>query len=605
MKAHWAYRRVSFARKGCDPPAASIPTTPTSTEAAEPEFRHTVFCGFDSEIDATLKQLHVLLRQGDQSVQLEIDRYLVACSNPSLKSVLLHRHTVPHYDNLPDISALGFAVLQNGSSCDDAENVQMLLLLRQCTPTRRRSKRAQREVQWKPRSMPMMQVLIRCMQGTLLGLYPRSSRPVCFQWRVGIFAFIRTLLVQNYDRLNACMSKMKYICKICIMEHLCNTILDYHPALCKSFNNNSEQMMHFSQGVFTMSDVFRNEINSAFQKHSGNVLSVFEDLESVAKSLFERCIRSYRGIIINNESNSSGNHLIPYTTTAASSGENANASSTVTKSSLIVPASRQLFDVLCRTCTVNNIYVFKYVYADTLSEAQLGSVWHLLQNIKVYDLPMCIHDAQLQTLQRLHYADHLRIKALSVMHICVFCAYRQSMNIVKRKPTSGKLSQLHCKCRLDSNTNELLCVHCNIPSIIAVQVLGKLVRVGNTSYVISVCCGEIIEYSGSGYEFTHGSCLHHHQNQQIGKHVPRSVDVEQRYCTMCRQKHNLHCLSVLDIPQRKMTQHFFCHRHMIPQHLKRTIMDRRELDLVIGNMQCNHHHLHAARRPPSANVCLS
>lgn len=384
------------------------------------------------------------------------------------------------------------------------------------------------------------------------------------------------------------------------MEHLCNTILDYHPALCKAFNNNSEQMMHFSQGVFTMSDVFRNEINILFQKEEGNVLRAFEELESVAKSLFERCIRSYRGIIISNESkNSSGASTYSIGSIVKSSDSDQTKKGChgmmSSKSNSVIRPSTALFNTLCKTCMVKNIYVFKYMYSDMFTESQLCNTWHLLQNIKVYDLPTCIQDAQLKTLQRLHYADHLRINALCMMHICIFCAYRQSMNIVKRKANSGKLSQFHCKCRLKSNTDELLCVYCNIPSVIPVQLLGKLLRVGNFSYVIAVCCGEIIEYTGSGYEFMHHSCHHRsHSDWQKKYNISNNnsmdvIPVSNRYCMMCRQKHNLHSLSVLDIPQRKMTQYFFCHRHMIPQHLRRTIMDKRELDLVIGNMQCHHH----------------
>ena len=200
--------------------------------------------------------LHTLLRQGKKEAQCEIDRYLIACSSKSLSKIILHRNTIPHYDNLPDISSLAFCILHQNNSEDEVSH-QILLLLRQCTPTRRRSKRAQREVQWKPHSIGMMQVLVRCTQGTLLGLYPKCSRPVSFAWRVRIFAFIRTLLVQKFDKMNQCLLKIKYICKVCIMEHLCNTILDYHPALCKAFNNSSDQMIHFSQGVFTMCDVFR------------------------------------------------------------------------------------------------------------------------------------------------------------------------------------------------------------------------------------------------------------------------------------------------------------------------------------------------------------
>ena len=124
---------------------------------------------------------------------------------------------------------------------------QIYLLLRQCTPLRRRTKRAQREVMWKPESLSIMRVLLRCAHGTLLGLYPTSVRSVAFTWRRAIFAMLRTLLVQPFEALNTCLSHMRYICKVCLMEHLCNTIQDYHPGLAYILNCRSGQLALFSQ----------------------------------------------------------------------------------------------------------------------------------------------------------------------------------------------------------------------------------------------------------------------------------------------------------------------------------------------------------------------
>ena len=286
----------------------------------------------------------------------------------------------------------------------------------------------------------------------------------------------------------------------------------------------------------------------------------FESLEDVSKSLFERCIRSYRGIIINSDAGYCG----------------------TSSTKPVIHASCSLFQSLSNVCYVNNNYIFKYLYSGLFSETQLQQMWQLLQNIQVVDLPTCIKKAQLKTLQRLYYADDMRIHAKRLVHVCVFCAYKQSTNVVKRKAKNGKISKLYCKCRLDSNTQQLLCVHCNIPSIIAVNILGRLLHIGNTAYVLGVCCGEIIEYTGSGYEFTN-VC----GPQCTSFSSPSATPSIARSCQMCKQKNNLHHLAVLDIPERKMAQHYFCYRHFIPNHLSRSIMDKRELELVLSNMQAS------------------
>ena len=121
-----------------------------------------IFCAFDATIEARLGALHGQQRVHG-NIHHEIDRYLVACLSPGLVHLVLPRNNVPHYDNLPDISAYAIGIL-DPSMDSDPELQQVLLLLRQCTPLRRRTKRAQREVQWREESLFPMQTLVRCMQ---------------------------------------------------------------------------------------------------------------------------------------------------------------------------------------------------------------------------------------------------------------------------------------------------------------------------------------------------------------------------------------------------------------------------------------------------------
>ena len=105
------------------------------------------FCPYDPSIERALRTLHQRQRvHGD--VQHEIDVHIVACVSPKTAHLRLPRHSVPHYDNLPDISAYALGILDPAMDSDQ-ELQQVLLLLRQCTPLRRRTKRAQREVQWR------------------------------------------------------------------------------------------------------------------------------------------------------------------------------------------------------------------------------------------------------------------------------------------------------------------------------------------------------------------------------------------------------------------------------------------------------------------------
>jgi hypothetical protein len=253
------------------------------------------FCLFDSAMEGRLVDLHYAAQRQTYSVgvQAEIDTYLVACISPNLAHIMLPRNNVPHYDNLPDISSYAVGIIDPGMD-GSPELQQVLLLLRQCTPLRRRTKRAQREVMWKEESMYGMQTLLQCMQGTLLGLYPNCLKSIAFAVRVQLLRFLRSVLVLPFAKMQKCMHRMPYIIKLCVMEHLCNTIHDYHPGICHTLNRSGQKVEHFCNSVSTICDIFRGELNGM----TNGILEFLPRLERVAHSYFERCTRAYRGIII-------------------------------------------------------------------------------------------------------------------------------------------------------------------------------------------------------------------------------------------------------------------------------------------------------------------
>ncbi len=145
LYTHWRHASVSIGGGGCE--SQSTP----------------IFCQFNATIENTLQQLHSNMRTGDRRYQSEIDRYLIACIAPEFKHLVLPRGNAPHYDNLPDFSFYAISIL-DPSKDGIVELQQIFLLLRQCTPLRRRTKRAQRELQWEACSMEGIHHLIISMQ---------------------------------------------------------------------------------------------------------------------------------------------------------------------------------------------------------------------------------------------------------------------------------------------------------------------------------------------------------------------------------------------------------------------------------------------------------
>ena len=98
------------------------------------------------------------------------------------------------------------------------------------------------------------------------------------------------------------------------------------------------------QGVSTMCDIFRGEINSAFEAHGGDALAAFDALEPIAHSLFERCTRSFRGVIVSPET---------------------CEPSTLQRKKLITP-SAPLFDMLCNAHAAPTPYLFEALHSTVI-----------------------------------------------------------------------------------------------------------------------------------------------------------------------------------------------------------------------------------------------
>lgn len=450
--------------------------------------KRTIFCAYNEQIESLLTALHEKQRAGDKHVQREIDRYLVCCNRQAFQHLLLSRHLVPHYDNLPDIYKYAIGILDS-SMDSDAALQQVLLLLRQCIPLRRRTKRAQREVQWKTDSWFAMQTLIRCIQGTLLGLYPTSTQTVAFEIRMVIFQFIRTILVLDFKYLQLAMQKLQYVIKICVMEHLCSAISDYYPGIAHTLNKSGQKVEHFCYSVSTICDIFRAEINSMFcvfekqWKHSdiysdkeklrGLIwIQMLPSLERLAHSYFERCTRAYRGIIIGNSLSVKSIDIVK---------------KALASDPQMFHTMKYLFDEVFVSC---NQHIFELIHSEKLRQSHcIDFAWHLTRVVNVKSLPLCIVKYQLEALSKRYTGDLFCIQRCRTLHICFMCA-------IKRGSASGM------KLRHDCQNGNLTCMYCETSlTVFNIDMLGKLVTIGNDILLLSCCCGQLIRYSGSGSEF--------------------------------------------------------------------------------------------------------
>lgn len=507
--------------------------------------------------------MHALQRSGNRHVQTEIDRYLFACTNAARQHLVLPRNHVPHYDNLPDISHYAVGILDPLMDTHQ-ELQQVLLLLRQCTPLRRRTKRAQREVQWRVESTFAMQTLIRCCQGTLLGLYPNCLKTIAFGARVGILHFLRSVLVMEFKHLHLCMQKIRYITKLCIMEHICNTVYDYHPGICHTLNQSGQKVEHFCNSVSSICDIFRGELNTLFCASTNapidTILTLLPQLERIAHSYFERCTRAYRGIIIG--------HMPPI--------RNIDHARQLAK---IPKIFEQVYAIMDQVHAASTQSVFDMVHQHLKKKMPkknkaLELMWYITQIIHVFQLPHCVMQRQLEALSHRYNGDTSCIQQCRILHLCIQCVIRKgnAQNIMLRH---------------DCNTNEYVCAQCNEGSVLALDMLGRVAVVGSDVLILSSCCGSFVHYTGSGHEFD-GRCgpqcqskmqLHKKRERRHKTQALLSSSLFPTSCLMCRQRNTVQSFSLLDVEKRSLIPCIMCTKHRVPSHILRNIQDRRGLDL--------------------------
>jgi hypothetical protein len=558
LYTHWRHRlMLSDVGKGCDTSTYSkIKNNPSTAPKA-------VFCPFHKGIEEHLHFLHSKTRTGDRKYQSEIDRYIVACLGQDFQHLILPRGNAPHYDNLPDFSFYAISIL-DPSKDGIVELQQIFLLLRQCTPLRRRTKRAQRELQWESYSIEGLHHLIISMQGTLLGLYPSCARSVAFITRVQIYRFVRSLLVADFQTLNECLQRIRYILKISVMEHLCNTITDYHPGIRHMLNKAGQQLQHFCNAVTTMCDIFRGELNTLFVKTNCIFTSMIQ-MEKSAHSFFERCTRAYRGIITNHTSVFSSLELL--------------------RKRSLTP-SPQFISHLKGIYNAQSQYIFELVHKDLIPQEFIESFWHLTQCIAVHPLPVAIRERQYQALCRKYPEDSICIERCRKVYVCIYCS-------IKRNITGG---QLQCaKIRKDCTATDgtLLCANCNVPSILVLDILGRVANVGDQKIILSSCCASLIYFKGSGREydtvcgeqcarqnqFSKGRASRVQQNEQWKKH-----STKRPHCYVCSQKNIVHTFELLNVEERRLVRFHLCSKHNLSNDLIDNLGD--ELDLV-KTLKCN------------------
>jgi hypothetical protein len=392
------------------------------------------------------------------------------------------------------------------------------------------------------------------MQGTLLGLYPNCLKAVAFSARIAFYRFLRTLLVQPFQRLQAALNKIPYITKLSVMEHLCNTIYDYHPGICHTLNRSGQKVEHFCDSVSNICSIFRTELTTLFcaelpadgrpptSVETETILfRILPRLERLSHSFYERSTRAYRGIIIG----------------AARPVRSLDIVRKLLPTAAPVPLTL-LFE---RIHAASHPSVFDLVHATTLPQPQRELAWHLTQLLQVHPLPACIAQQQHAALHK-RYGDSVRTRQCRMLHVCVQC-------VARRGTTAG------IRLRHDCITNELTCMTCGPGTVLAIDMVGRLAHIAGEYLLLSSCCGAFIFYKGAGCEFATACGEQCATGRQLFRKRERTSSAAAHgagssapTCLVCNARAGIaQTFPLLEPRKREMSLYAVCGKHTVPAHI--------------------------------------
>jgi hypothetical protein len=358
--------------------------------------------------------------------------------------------------------------------------------------------------------------------------------------------------VQPFAKLHAALNRLPYITKLSVMEHLCNTIYDYHPGICHTLNRSGQKVEHFCDSVANICGIFRTELNTLFcaelpsdgavpsaQEMERILFRILPQLERTSHSFYERSTRAYRGIIIGSAPPPRcidlARKLLPRMT---------------------VPLATLMEDV---HATGTNATLFDLAHQARLPDANARQMaWYVTQLLQAHPLPLCVARQQLAALHR-RYGDSVRMRHCRMLHVCLHC-------IVKKGTATG------IRLRHDCVTDSLACMVCGPGTVVALDMVGRLVQIGNEFLLLSSCCGTFIFYEGSGFEFVCQCGVQCAPKQQLFRKRERIVAPTPRTlspaCLVCGARSGIAQTLPLLVPERReVTLRALCAKHMVPQHI--------------------------------------
>lgn len=409
---------------------------------------------------------------------------------------------------------------------------------------------------------------INVLHGTLLHLYPRGAKKPIFRARVKIVQRLRKVMAMAPEDVAAFIFDHPSIFKLAFMEYLVNFFADFMPCETALLSSAGPRAEIYDNICVAMCDNFRQE----------TVLTGAEpwaDMNAVAASSIERITRVCKFKLTRIDEPTF---------------------------KVTVPNEQFSATALHMRGVHGDMWSLRTLHPNR-PQGDYTFAQKLQRNIKVSPLPESVYRMQLEALMDLHSACFRKMAMVHNYHFCVLCALNDRAS--------------KTKLRMCSVTGDLLCTTCPPGTVVSVNMLGVLLTVCSSSYYMCPCCTALCSWKGDGSDlctplFMQSDTLavrraivasdSHFQQQQppcscllpptSEAALARILETKQfdhegqarvshktmGNCVMCESKHVGKSLVVVpDLKRRVMVHAHFCSKHMLPDHILRTVHDTNDL----------------------------
>ena len=411
------------------------------------------------EVSSIVAGLHSLLPY-DPHAQIKIDAYLpcgaAAHQNLSLRgltvsSLVLLPEDAPQLGTLPDLGPVFRACIvakQWGASL-------LAHTLHGCFPCPRPPLRGPPDA-----DSASVAALVNILLGSLLGLYPGCIKRPPFPTRSAVYGRVHAVLASGAEGMAAFVRKYPALFSLALSEYVCHVLPLFFPAEFEGLVDSCPVAPFFAAGP-ALFDQFR-------QDHLDTGDEPWGALAVAAAQVNERMGRVFR---------SKCRQPAPFLRRVPG-GE---ASMRELLAALSCPR------ITSYPCHKVDATMLRGEYAVLLGGQQLADVALLHGLVQIHALPPNVRALQQLVIDGMRQRCQRQARLRRTKHLCLLCERRGRKGVP----------------RLCSRTFGVVCQSCgdNPDSMLAIDMIGRVVTIQGRHYVFAPCCGTVQEYTGSGRDF--------------------------------------------------------------------------------------------------------